>query len=379
MPEQELKVLQNRKILCVTQSFWDEPYREKHILMDRLSRENRVIWVNRFGRLGETLLPWSKAESANLTVYYPGCKFIPDRLSRGLNDQRRLLQVTAFLAKNNFQPDLVWIHDHYARRFAAYFKERGATVLYFCNDNFGGGRHLNEEARLAQIVDLIVVTSPNLYSRFRHTGKAFLALHGVDEFIPGDFPFRKEKVKTIGYVGTIRYVLDLDLLRAVAGSGKYRLVMAGPVVEMSRLSRKEREAWRLFLNSPAVDYLGPLERDRIRPVMASMDVLLMPYDTKYNSEYSFPQKCFEYLSVGRPVVCTDFFPWPARFKKFFTVYRQGDAVDRAIEEAYAAYTEDLYREAVHFARANTWGARLQEIGLLLEKKIENSKTVPGAI
>jgi glycosyltransferase involved in cell wall biosynthesis len=337
--------------------------------MERLSFHNRVVWVNRYGRKNEPLLPGSEQVTENLSFYYPGCKFIPDRLIRGPNDGRRLLQTRLYLKRIGFTPDIVWTHDPYSRRFIHHFGARGAVTLYYCNDIFGEGKHRLEEAKIARAVDLIMVTSPNLYQRLGYTGKAHLMMHGVDEFTRYDFPYRKEKLKTVGYVGTIRDCLDLELLREIARGGRYRLVMAGPVIEMDRFDRKQKEEWDDFLRSPAVDYLGPLPRQELRKNMAQLDLLLMPYDVSLKSELSFPQKFFEYLSVGRPILATDFFTWPESLQKFVHVYRSGENINDALESAWQAYNEEHYRAAIELAYGNTWGRRLGQISSLIEERL----------
>ena len=360
-------MLKGKNILCVTQSFWHEPYRERHILMDRLSAANRVVWVNRYGRRREPLLPAAEKVKEGLTVYYPGSKIIPDRLVRGPNDGRRLWQIRHFLRKIGFMPDLVWTHDPYSRRFTRHFGERGAVTLYYCNDIFGEGRCRAEEARLASAVDLIFATSPNLCRRLSPCGKVHLALHGVEEFTPFDIPYRKKKLETVGYVGTIRDCLDLHLLKEITASGRFRLLLAGPVIEMDRLSDNRKREWVDFLGAPGVDYRGPLQLTETRRVMAEADLLLMPYDVRLKSELSFPQKYFEYLSVGRPVVSTDFFAWPAEYARFIYTCRAGQPIGDACRAAFDAYTPELYREAVELAARSTWGARLERISALVEE------------
>ncbi len=359
-----------KSILCVTQSFWHEPYRERHILMDRLSRDNQVVWINRFGRKQDPLLPASEQVKEGLSVYYPGCKFIPDRLFRGPNDGRRLWQTRRFLQKIGFEPDLVWTHDPYSRRFIRYFSERGAVTLYYCNDIFGEGKHRAEEARLASAVDLVFATSPNLYRRLSPCGKVHLALHGVEEFTPFDVPYRKNRLETVGYVGTIRDCLDLDLLKEITDAGRFRLILGGPVIEMDRLNRSRKQEWADFLRSPGVDYRGPLALNETRQVMAEADVLLMPYDVRLKSELSFPQKYFEYLSVGRPIVCTDFFAWPEEYARFLNIYRAGESIVGFIETAFNTHTPELYRAAVELASRSTWEQRLERISCLIEEARE---------
>lgn len=369
-------MLEGKNILCVTQSFWHEPYRERHILMERLSSRNRVVWVNRYGRRREPLLPGSEQITENLSVYYPGCKFIPDRLIRGANDGRRLLQTRLYLKRIGFRPDLLWTHDPYSRRFVRHFGEQGAVTLYYCNDNFGQGKHRLEEARLARAADLVMVTSPNLYERLGGTEKTHLMMHGVEEFTPYDFPLRKRRLQRVGYVGTIRDCLDLELLREIARAGTCRLVLAGPVIEMDRLSRSQKEEWDDFLRSPDVDYLGPLPLKELRKNMAQLDLLLLPYDVRLKSEFSFPQKFFEYLSVGRPILATDFFAWPEELQKFVHVYRGGGKIGEALEAAWEGYSEERYREAVELAHGSTWGSRLEKISALVEEKMANRAGSP---
>lgn len=337
--------------------------------MERLSSRNRVVWINRYGRIGEPLLPGSEDITENLSVYYPGCKFIPDRLIRGPNDGRRLLQTRLYLKKIGFSPDVVWTHDPHSRRFVRYFGERGAVTLYYCNDIFGEGKHRLEEARIARAVDLVLVTSPNLYERLAYTGKTHLMMHGVEEFTAYDFPYRRGRLERVGYVGTIRDCLDLKLLREIVRGGRCRLVMAGPVIEMDSLNRKQKEEWDEFLRSPDVDYLGPLPLRELRKNMAQLDLLLLPYDTGLRNVLSFPQKFFEYLSVGRPILATDFFDWPGELQRFVHVYREGENINEALEAAWEGYSEARYREAVALAHKNTWSSRLEQISSLIEEKL----------
>ena len=143
-------------------------------MIEQLSRWNEVIWVNPFGSLTGSLLPRIYEAKEGLTMYHPGLNFIPLQSLKVINDWQRLLQIIMYLIDREFVPDLVWIDDPFARRFATYYRKRGALTLYFGDDRVMDEPTRLERNRLAEAADMIIVSTPVLYERFEYTGKAHL-------------------------------------------------------------------------------------------------------------------------------------------------------------------------------------------------------------
>ena len=83
-----------------------------------------------------------------------------------------------------------------------------------------------------------------------------------------------------------------------------RLIMAGPVDRESTL-----QAMRACPGWNKVDYRGKVSRAEVREIMAESELGLLLFHPEPNHVDAQPNKMFEYMSAGLPVLASDFPLW----------------------------------------------------------------------
>jgi len=333
-----------------------------------LSSENDVYWLNPFSSCRERRKKRIVQVNSRLFVLDPGClPFVyrrGDKLLSGLKDRLRLSIGRRILQDRNAAPDLILISDFSALFPAHYYKQKGVPVLYYCNDYFGSGWNEAVEKKLAGKSDWVFVTAPKLLERFEGINENLhFVPHGVHAFPAESMVFtRPGRPNVIGYIGSIRNQLDYTVFERILAETTCNIVLAGSMVD---LVQSEREIWESLFNSPRVRYLGTKSRSEARDVMKQADILLLPYLKSVKSLHRFPLKFFEYLSVGKPVLATDFCSWKEPYRKYVQVIDEEKPLSVSVERVWDKYDKKDWRERISFARANTWQGRVAEIGRIL--------------
>jgi hypothetical protein len=185
---------------------------------------------------------------------------------------------------------------------------RGATVVYYCVDDFAQWPGLDEglvrnmEERLIARADVLVATSSKLYDRLAASGKpTHLLTHGVDlELFSRQEAEEHERLSGIskpraGFFGLIDARMDQELVAAVATKmPDWSFVLAGPVeIPIERLSKRKN-----------VHFLGPIPYRALPSLIAGLDVLIIPYAAGEFADTLSPLKLKEYLATGKPVIST---------------------------------------------------------------------------
>jgi len=117
----------------------------------------------------------------------------------------------------------------------------------------------------------------------------------------------KKKKLNIGYLGSLYKSRGSELIIRLAKidpSNNYYIYGNRKQLNLSNLKKKEKN---LFLN----DYVA---YKNIPKILSKMDFFLMPYTSSITAagdfgditKYTSPLKLFDYLSVGRPILCSNF-------------------------------------------------------------------------
>jgi glycosyltransferase involved in cell wall biosynthesis len=117
----------------------------------------------------------------------------------------------------------------------------------------------------------------------------------------GDTHRTSRTVCYIGGIGSIRGVSEM--VRAMSRV-EGRLVMAGPFE-----STRTQEHVRAMSGWEKVDYRGTVSRDEVRSIMAESCAGLLLFHPEPNHVNAQPNKMFEYMSAGLPVIASDFPLW----------------------------------------------------------------------
>jgi polysaccharide pyruvyl transferase CsaB len=244
-------------------------------------------------------------------------------------------------------------------------EEFGSKVVYDCMDDWQNWTaeprisdwNLNEERQLTREADVLVVTSQEFLERYEANG-----LHPVLARNAADFDFfaspRPNEVLTnhtkpiVGYYGAIADWFDLDLVTRLAESRpQYNFVLIGQVhgIDTSRLA-----------SLPNVSLLGEKNYREIPLYLSHFDVCLIPFVLNKLTKGVDPVKMYEYFSQGKPVVATNMAEL-AQSTDLLYIGRDFEEFATQVDHAVREDDPELRRRRIEYARANTWGARVNAI------------------
>ena len=312
-------VWNNTGIIALVPDQWDPQWQTRHQVMSRLARYFQVVWVNQPHRWWEGLSVLTSrlspdgdnpAAPPNFQVYQPEF-WLP------------LLGRPAWLAAFTSRQRLA--------RARARLLARGCKkiVLYVFRPDFGSvlddGHHdlsiyhIDDEYTFSSTEEGI---SPAEHDLLESAGQAFIHspemlrkkghLNPNTEFVPNGVDFRLYATPVpepgdlrdiphprIGYVGTMKRMVDWELLLALsADRPQWSFVFIGrraPHHEIDKLLQR-------MADRPNVHFLDAKPTESLGGYPQHFDVCTMPYRMDDYTKYIYPLKMHEYLASGKPVV-----------------------------------------------------------------------------
>lgn len=174
-----------------------------------------------------------------------------------------------------------------------------------------------DELAMLRKVDVAFAASPLLVERFSRHAKRVVHLpcgylsdlFDGDRAYPEPEAFRGLPSPRILFCGYISGRVDFAGLLATAQSKpEWTFIFLGAVApDLSaelRASGRAEDMFDRLRRCPNVRYVGRVPLDCVPPFMAACDVGLVPYCLSDFTMTSSPQKNFEYLAMGKPVVAT---------------------------------------------------------------------------
>lgn len=319
----------------------------------------------------------SRRESAMLTCFNP--YELPRRW--------QLARLTDSLNAARWRNDILRLHRDTGPRYVVFDRpgqyrrvgllgEQAAGYYAHCDYTVDiiGRRNANAvaaEQKMLRGVDVAFAASPILVERFSRYAKKVIHLpcaYNADLFdgrrayeVPAalaDVP--RPRVMFCGFIsGRIDFV---GLLQTVKAKPEWSFVFLGAVSAGIRqeLSASGRSAdlWDRILSFRNVYYLGQSPLAMVPSVMATCDVGLVPYCLSDFTMTSSPQKTFEYLAMGKPVVATAI-PETASVTDDTVFAEQGLSYASAVEKALSrANVPELIDKRLATATSNSNAARV---------------------
>ncbi len=365
-------------------------WRNRHQILSRLARQNRVLYVEPRSYLRPTWRqirngqfdwhamrqPWLEPVDANLWVHHTPT-WAPRTDRQPLGFFTRLVRNAALrrtMRKIQLQQPLLWLFLPDQGDMIGRFGER--LVIYHVVDEYTGYSGVREslkpvlkqmEIEIMRRADLVFTSSPALYEAKRaYNPYTFHIPNGVDytafaqvmdrETAPPDDVAGLPR-PIIGYIGSINDKLDLGLLQSVAKrwpNGSVVLVGSVQSHDAGGLSALRAEA--------NVHFLGRKPVELVPHYMKACDICLLPYRMNEWTKHIDALKLYEYLACGKPVVSVDL-PTVQPFADLVYVATGRQSFLQVIEEAWQTDTPDLANRRRERVKTETWDRR---VGLLSE-------------
>jgi glycosyltransferase involved in cell wall biosynthesis len=391
-----------RDVVCLSSQDWDDLWTRKQRFMQRLARQgNRILYVETQASLVSLglLRPdparawrWLRGPRvvepglhvATLPLVLPGFQ-----MALAINRANTLALaplLRAWIRRLGFRAPVLWTYNPHSEGLVGRLGE--AFCVYECVDELSAARGLVRattvrelERRLLDKARVVIVTQEALYhARARPGRHVYLVANGVDvthfraAARPGT-PVAPDLARlprpVVGFVGSLQYWIDFDLLRRVATARPaWSFVLIGPRGRLADVHRVE--------GLPNVHLLGRRPYEELPRYLRGFDACLNPYVLDEVARHASPLKLYEYLAAGRPVVSVDM-PEARRFEAVVAIGRTPDEILGCLDEAVAPPAQEPARVAGRLAAvaAHSWDDRFRELETALAPHFAGAATPGG--
>lgn len=351
---------------------WDYLKTRKQQIITRRPPHVRILYLEPYTRNRRNLFRL-RTEGDIFCATIPFIKSAPSFPWRNVLDQQSARLAVDFVARArvrnilgqlNFDPANVGfiISNIYAVNIATSLPHK--FLLYDCNDDhasFPGMRSWSETYfnKTSRSADAVFASSQALLQRVKairgeSAGVEYLG-NGVDfehfQTANGTQPSAKPR---LGYIGALAPWVDFDAIDDLARRHpEWEIVLVGPV--LNGVDARILELTTL----PNVFHLAAVPYDRVPEILHQFTVGLIPFRLNQLTRGVNPNKLYEYLAAGLPVVSTRFSEEVFRYPDLVKAADAGEAFSTACEQTVTALENnqratDIRQRALKAARENDW-------------------------
>lgn len=382
--------ISGESIVCFAGEDWwyHHPHSKNHILK-RLAKDNKVLFVNSisFGlpsvsnpdfflkirRKFKSYLRTLTRTPEGLWVISPvTLPFYGSRVVRWLNKLLLALQLNLAMCRCSMRSPIIWIAIPSAADAVRGLSPK--LVIYQVSDKYDA----NEDSavskdiirdfhrRLVEMSSVVMYSGRKLYDEAAEMHKYYLEQAVDFEHMSNDPGVTAPDIARIpkpvlGFVGWMDYVMDLELIQAVAERR--------PDWHWAFVGTKNN---LINITAPNLHFLGPKPYGELPSYLRHFDVCILPY-SQHNefTQYGSAIKVKEYLATGKPVVISPLYEYlnvPG-----IRIYRTVDDFIAQVEDALSHDTplqRQLRQDAV---RNQTWETRARQVGRLISSLLSGSE------
>jgi len=382
-------------------------WRNRHHLMSRFSRQNKVLYVEPVGYLKNTRAElkrdpvkwWKFLHSiasgklrqikTNLNIYQ-SARNIPITRRYPFEKLTWLLWLIDFkrtLSKLDFKNPIIWLSKPSMRHLIGNFDEK--MTIYHIVDEYMAYADIGAEQRvqgiaaekkMMQMTDMAIVVSESLYhnkSPFnKHTYlvpnavdyEAYATISGNGRSIPADMNSISGPI--IGYSGLISNRLDMELMNELAQQKPdWSLVLIGRM-DNNGCENKLAE----LVDRPNVSYLGLKNIQDVPSYIHAFDACILPYRDNYETRNLSALKMYDYPAAGKPRIATHF-PEAEQFGDIVHISGSPREFIGHISDALENDSAGLAAERKRIASRNTWDERAERISDLIYSVISSPQHI----
>ncbi len=386
-----------RDIICVSMTTWEGDYMKTIVaMMKEISKQHRVLFVDypftykdvAFTILGKSTAPINKIlglsprlrnlSEGDSEVYH--LTLPPVIPINWINDDSSFAKMATYQSKvirRSIKKAMNELKMKDPIVINAFSPVAGVPLvnqlnekanLYYCYDEISAaawcGKHgAAMENKFISLANGVITTSKHLYDTKskKHTN-THLIKNGVD-FKLFNQAYNKDrfnkKTKTIGYVGSIDFRIDVSLMKHSIEHFKFHeFQFIGRVVDA-----KVQEELEMY---PNVAFLGAKSPSELVKAMKYIDLGLIPFEKNDFTKGIYPLKINEYLAAGIPVVSTDFADL-TDFTESTSITKTNEGFIEAIRQELSSDNPDLAKVRMQIAEKNDWTSRAVLLNQLIEK------------
>lgn len=380
-------MIEGRDIVCISTSDWDRPWGSRQQIMLRLSKKNRILYIEYqasvlhplyYPRLrGKRLLSSGRLRQGgkNLFIYTP----IPSlpfalyfRLINRINQGILAFCIKRLLARLGFKDYILWIYPPWSADLIGSLKAE--KVVYHCIDAFASEKKsLRRRRTISYFEERIFERADHIFMLSKKRYADCLKMHKSIHYLPSavDEAFLNardnlplddlERIRPprLGITGIFDERLDAALIKEAAlEHPRWSFILIGPIVS----NRREIISLRSL---PNVHFLGVKDYAQLPYYQRKFDICLIPYKVNEFTSNISPLKLYEYFSAGRPVVATAL-PEACHYGGLLRVAKDKAEFIGQIKELLDSGGDALAGARIKVAEENTWGSRLQIIEGVLQ-------------
>jgi glycosyltransferase involved in cell wall biosynthesis len=389
-------------ILCLSSQDWGDLWTRKQRFMQRFARQgNRVLYVET--QLSLASVGLVKADPARAVRWLAGPRLVEPNLHvatlplvlpgfqmslavNAVNNAGLAPLLRRWTRGLGFQRPVLWTYNPYSESLVGRLAPR--VAVYECVDELAASRGLVRrdvvqalERRLLDQVGLVIVTHENLAGPRRAPGRDvhvipngaelehFRAAAEAGTPIPAEM--RAIPRPVIGFLGSIQYWLDFDLLRSLAlARPEWSFVLIGPTGRLAAVHK--------IALLPNVHLLGRKPYAALPSYLKAFDVCLNPYLQDETARHCSPLKLYEYLAAGKPVVSVDM-PEARKFGGVVAIGRTYQEILSRLAEIVARPDDPRQVAArITAVAAHSWDHRFRDLERVLGPHLDPAAT-PAAV
>lgn len=323
-----------------------------------------------------------KLDGVNLLVSLPifPINFLPEgkiySFFNRINERIILSRIKKVIKKKGIE-NYIYINS-YNFRCPTLFKTLEPDLnIYHCVDPIVGDyntKHgFNAERIIVENADVIICTSRALYEeKKKQNSNTYFVPNGADigssissiNNLTAHPSLQNIKKPIVGYIGAIERRIDYDLIKNVTDQNPHvSFVFVGPQ------HPEHIPDW--FYNTHNIHVIQPIPYDEVAPMIYGFDVCMIPFKKDDISNTIFPLKLFEYLGLGKPVICTDFNMDLAEFSgnEVVSYVEDSTSFSNAINQYIINNDLHLKDKRIQIALQNTWQDRVNRISEILAENL----------
>jgi glycosyltransferase involved in cell wall biosynthesis len=228
----------------------------------------------------------------------------------------------------------------------------------------------------------MVFASSRALKKFAHEGNSriFIFPGAVDlamyeEFrqirssLPGDL--KDIPCPIIGFIGSLFGVVNFALIRYLAEvHPEWSYVLVGPISHHSI----DRENFSALSKLENVYILGPCPYEQVPHYIQGFDVCLLPYRETPWTDHCYPNKVYQYLAMGKPVVSFGL-PELAHLDGVITLADSYQAFEQGVAQALVeGLSEGRAERRRALAEENSWRVRMEGMWRVIQEALSEDKT-----